>query len=432
MTILGTTYEIDDLGAGQFRHIQYTRPIAYNDAGIMRRIVNDWVGSGGENIITTAPLMVSAADGTRRLHPTRELDVYAEIGRPYNVSTQQPYPLNAFTRSGNLLSSINTLANVFLWHGGHFSKLGIQLKGAWRTNPPAQFAFPVGLQGLTWSNGRLQKDGVTVMRLTAPVVYDMDNEQDARPIAWDFAQLGGQWYVVFTLPNLSSNPMSRPLIDPTLTLQPDATAGLDTHLREESPTFNFGVSTTIIAGKGGAGTMRRAQIMFDISSFPAGITITSSVMRLRCTVESAATDYVVGAHRALTQWYEGAKNGAAPDAGQDGSTWAERNANGAVAWAGGAGGGSGSDFVALATDSETITGTGLDFDFTVTTDVQGFYAGTFSNFGHWLVNTSETTNASAKQFASSDNGTAAIRPQLITDYTTGAPRQFMYYKRVRG
>jgi hypothetical protein len=54
------------------------------------------------------------------------------------------------------------------------------------------FAFPVGLQGLTWSGKHLHKDGVPVMGLRAPQVYDAGNLDDVREIAWDLVDLGGQ------------------------------------------------------------------------------------------------------------------------------------------------------------------------------------------------------------------------------------------------
>ena len=59
----------------------------YDDDGTLRRIVNDWVDSGipaRPHIVTSAPFLISAGDdGMRRLHPTRELDRYFEIGAPY-------------------------------------------------------------------------------------------------------------------------------------------------------------------------------------------------------------------------------------------------------------------------------------------------------------------------------------------------------------
>lgn len=416
---LGTTYEIEDLGAGQFRHTQYTRPIAYNDGGVYRRIVNDYLNDGGGYIVSTAPLMVTIGDdtngrATRRLHPTREIDVWAEIGRPYNVSTRLPYALNPFTRSGNLLTSTNTLANVYVWHGGHYSKLGIQLRGTWRTNPPAQFAFPVGLQGLTWDNGTLRKNGIAVMHLSAPVVYDLDNELDRRPIAWEFTQLAGQWYVVFTLPNLSSNPMSRPLVDPTLTLQPDATAGLDTMIQQVGPNTNFGTFDSLIVGKRtGVAGPERALIEFDLSGLPDAAVISSTTFSLyRTTGEPSSVTIEV--FRVKRAWVE---SQATWNIYSTGNSWQTAGCSGA------------NDVESSAIGSLSVPATNGFKDWALTPTTKAAL-----DLGNgWLCKATDEATNLGQWFASSDNATSANRPKLVIVYTEGgAARHMMYYKRQRG
>ena len=203
----------------------------------------------------------------------------------------------------------------------------------------------------------------------------------------------------------------------TLTLQPDETTGLDTHIDLSTPTTNYGIGALISAGlTAAAGSTRRGLIMFSgLSSIPASATIISATLTLYCTSETNTTDRAVGAHRALTQWYEGAKNNEVPDGGQDGSTWNLRNANGAVVWAGGAGGASGSDWAAVATDSVTITAPATAFDWDVTADVQDFVDGTASNFGWWLINAVESTGT-RKNFVPSGGATESQRPKLVVVY----------------
>ena len=46
MTILRICSETEELGGGRFRLTQHLRPIAYDDAGTLRRIVSDWGDSG--------------------------------------------------------------------------------------------------------------------------------------------------------------------------------------------------------------------------------------------------------------------------------------------------------------------------------------------------------------------------------------------------
>lgn len=204
----------------------------------------------------------------------------------------------------------------------------------------------------------------------------------------------------------------------TLTLQPDETTGIDTYISQANPTFNYGVASTLVVGQVG-NDRHRALIRFDISSIPAGATITSATLRLYCISESTAFDLSYWVSRSLVQWYEGAQNGSAPGGGSDGSTYNLRNANGSVAWAGGAGGAAGSDWVSspdFTGGSVSITAAAAFYDWDVTADVQGYYASTFTNYGWWFATQSISTD-SYKTFASSSHATEAQRPQLIIEYT---------------
>lgn len=202
----------------------------------------------------------------------------------------------------------------------------------------------------------------------------------------------------------------------TVTLQPGST-GLDTEITIAAPTANFGARTDFHAGYSTVGNTYKGLIKFDLSSLPDNAIIISATLSLYCTAEDSTSDATVNVRRSLVEWYEGVKNGVAPDAGQDGSTWNLRNANGSVAWAsGGAGGGSGTDYASSATDSKSITTTGQFFDFNVKADVQAFLNGSATNHGWWiLVDAILATNR--KYFASSDSATAAQRPKLVIVYS---------------
>ncbi len=202
-----------------------------------------------------------------------------------------------------------------------------------------------------------------------------------------------------------------------ITLQP--ADGIDTCIIVNTPTYNYGATAQMNVGAAaaGAGAEARGLLAFDLSALPAGATIVSAVLTLYCEYENAADDRVVGVHRALTQWFEGAQNGAAPGAGEDGSNWNLRNANGSLAWAGGAGGAAGSDWTALATDTELITGVGA-FTWDVADDVQAWLDEEADNYGWWLINVDGSTANSRKRFTSSDSGNAANRPKLAITYTT--------------
>ena len=209
---------------------------------------------------------------------------------------------------------------------------------------------------------------------------------------------------------------------PTLTLQPDGAGGVDTQLyqRDTQVTFNFGVTTTFAAGLNSlAGRIQRGLLLFSgLSAIPAGATITSAIVTLRCTTALSTGAFNVSFHRALVEWFEGAKNAAAPDAGQDGSTWNLRNANGSLAW-GAVGGLAGTDYLALATATTSVTVQDADYTWDVTADVQAWVNGA-TNRG-WFVVGNEANTAGNKIFASSDNTTVAIRPEIVVNYTMGNP-----------
>lgn len=203
-----------------------------------------------------------------------------------------------------------------------------------------------------------------------------------------------------------------------LTLQPDDTTGVDTYINKQFATNNYGISTVMECGEwvGIAGATEKPLMQFDISSLPAGQTITAATLTL-VTSATTADSLTLTLYRGLTQWYEGAKNGAAPDVGQNGSTWNLRNANGSVAW-GAAGGLSGTDYSASASAATAVTTAGT-YNWTgLATDVAAWYGGTATNYGWWLVKTAGATNY--KQINSSGTATAGNRPKLVISYTAAA------------
>lgn len=428
MTELATHYERESLGNGRYRHTQHLRPIAYQGGdGILRRIVNDWVDGDQDSphVVSSAPMRVRADGvGRRNIYPIPGNDeVYISVGRPWYqpVGGWQVAPMNQLTRAGNRLQSINANYNLYLDHAGHFAKLGILLKGGF-VPPNSRFAFPVSLVGLTRQGNTILYNGQPVMTLRRPVVYDHANPEDERAITFNFGTFGSQSGVIFNLPDMTG--MSQPIVDPTLTLQPGAADGMDTWLTANRPNNNAGVSNLlIIGGDGIVNQPLRSLLKFPVTDIPGGMTINDGMLTLYCVSEAATTDYGIGMHRSLVQWYEGNSNDAVPGAGIDASTWNNRNHNGPVAWTGGAGGGSGSDYAATATATTTITGTGTTFDWDVTADIAAWYTGTATNHGWFSITPDENTIDSRKRLAASDGATASQRPKLVIEYTLPAGRR---------
>ncbi len=430
MRYLTPCHEYEDLGGGKHRLTANPRPIAYRDGGILRRIVSDFVDSGDSarpHIVTAAPMLVSVApDGMGRIHPTRDLNRYLEIGIPYvkSVGAWVKVPFANASRHGNTITWSRAEADLSVVFGGHFINIGeIKLKGGY-VPPNGQFAFPVGLTGLTRSGNQILADGVPVLSFRAPVVYDADNPQDVRPIASQFVQVGEQWYVLFTLPDLAG--MTSPIVDPTFT-STQTNVDSDTWLQKASPTYNYGAhAQMIVGGDASNNSPIRGLLLIDCigaDKVPAGSTISSAQLTLYCESEANASDQSISVHRGLVQFFEGVKSGSAPGAGEDGSTWNLRNANGAVAW-GAAGGLADTDYASVATNSQTITGAGASYTWDIATDVQAWADGTANN-GLWVIAPNENTQNSRKRFTSSDGSTAGNRPKLVVEYTVPVDSAFI-------
>lgn len=435
MSLISAYVDQDDLGGGRYRNEIAMRPIAVREQGSLLRMVQNFADGDVTypQVVNRAPLRLRAGnDGMRRMYPIPgNDDAYLEMGAPFvQVGGQwTQIGLGTPSRTGHTLTWTRPQTITTVQHGGHFVDLQIELRNGF-VPENSRIAFPVGLTGLTRSGLNIQRGGVTVARLRPFAMIDAANPFDIRPIAHQFTMLGGQAYLVLTLPDLTG--MVRPTIDPTLELQPDATAGMDTWIRpntiDGANTFNYGISDLLVTG-GDIVTASprniRAMLKFDLTSIPSSATLGLASLILHCISEADATDYTVGAHRAITQWYEGAKNAAAPDGGQDGSTWSLRNANGSLAW-GAEGGQSDTDYVASATDSVVITGANADFTWDVTADAANFVSVALTNYGWWMINASETTIDSRKRFSSSDDATAAQRPKLAVEYTESAAKGRMF------
>jgi hypothetical protein len=188
--------------------------------------------------------------------------------------------------------------------------------------------------------------------------------------------------------------------------------GADGHINSGGPTLNYGVSAVFYAGRYDASQIRRGLVKFDLSNLPAGAIVSAATLTLY--YETVSSPDTIAAHRALRAWYAGAKDGAAPDAAQDGSTWNFRNANGEVAW-GAAGGQSGTDFAAVATASTLCGGAAAAKTWDVTADVIAWAADQTSNHG-WLLKNDEVSDTTRVRFTSNE-GTAANRPKLTITYT---------------
>jgi Bacterial Ig-like domain (group 3)/IPT/TIG domain/Dockerin type I domain len=172
--------------------------------------------------------------------------------------------------------------------------------------------------------------------------------------------------------------------------------------------------------------IRRGLLKFDLSSVPAGSTITAATLTLHMSKSAAGSGAQNNAlHLLLQGWGEGTSNAGSGGTGSgegDGvsattndATWLDTffSTNNPPTWT--TAGGTFSSTVS-ATTSVNSVGFYSWSSTQLTADVQGWVNQSSANFG-WILLGNETTLKTAKQFDTRENTTTANRPTLVVTYT---------------
>ena len=176
-----------------------------------------------------------------------------------------------------------------------------------------------------------------------------------------------------------------------------------------------GASAFVMTGRVGTNDtspIRRALVMFDLSSLPAGAVITGAELSMNVTKVKDNTAFITTVQRMSAGWTEGSTNagsggnGAPADPGD--ATWLHRSSPSLWATAGG-------DFSGTISASQVVSSLGL-YTWSgsgLVSDVQAWANNPAQNFG-WVVRGNETTPQSVKEFSSREGATA---PSLLITYT---------------
>ncbi|MCA9160355.1 MAG: DNRLRE domain-containing protein, partial [Planctomycetales bacterium] len=164
----------------------------------------------------------------------------------------------------------------------------------------------------------------------------------------------------------------------------------DTYIQGKNPTTNTGTQGSLVIDRE-SGDLQRALLQFDLSSIPAGSTITSATLKLNATaIDGSLT---IQAYQLQQSWAEGS------------ATWNQRTSG--TNWTS-----AGSTYNTTPLDSITTNLTGLHA-FNLTTLAQAWLAGTQQNYGVML----GSMDGGGNRTATYDSREGGTPPVLEITYT---------------
>jgi len=228
---------------------------------------------------------------------------------------------------------------------------------------------------------------------------------------WNFTmqQCYGEWIKIADLKpgefyNITLSPD-----DPAFsqTIQPDATAGIDSDLNQAAATTNTGTTTTMRVNNRNAQLIRTV-ISFDLSQIPSNAKVRYAGLQLYMTANTGVA-FDTGVYR-LTKGFNEAQ--VTWNVNQTGTNWAT----------------AGGDFASTLYGNISVSATINVWDeWNITRLVQEWVNGSSVNYGMILMNSSRSLNTTnTKTFASSDYAASANRPILIINYSIDNSGIFIY------
>lgn len=189
-----------------------------------------------------------------------------------------------------------------------------------------------------------------------------------------------------------------------------------------------GAGGVMFSGRPNNGLIYRALFSFDLSSIPAGATITAVSLRLHCSRENDATAQLHTMHRVLASWGEGTSvatiggGGAGAQATLGDCSWNYRFydpniPSNSIPWAT-----PGGDFSPTISSSLSVNNIG-NYTFTgagLITDVQFWLNNPAQNFG-WVLRSNEADDNTSRRWDTRENSNASFRPLLTVTYVIPAP-----------
>jgi hypothetical protein len=202
----------------------------------------------------------------------------------------------------------------------------------------------------------------------------------------------------------------------TLSLTPSR----DTSIFSENDNSE-GKGTSLYVGRTNGNPLRRGLVDFDLSTVPAGATVTGVTLKLHLNKTGPGPGGTITLHRLLDDWGEGTSGTGSGSGGRGGaptansSTW-NFTFYQTTRWTT-----AGGDFDSAASAGKAADAPGF-YTFSdpqLTTDVQSWLADPTKNFG-WILIGNESTRGSAVRFDSRE-ASAANRPSLAITFSVPEP-----------
>ncbi len=384
--------ELEELGGGRVRQTISIARIAYPWQGSRRRIT-DIIGNTGD---PNLPLGVDELVQFRvrdRLAGNSPLAHFGK-GRSHikwtwlgtNNVNGQP--------SGNtqLFTGAWTGADLRMAIAGHILHDDAPLK----TGHPSVFSLRLDAH----QNFNLDTLSSDEFRILDPILISPSG-LDNIPLSWVKSVQGGKLVLTVTLP---PGDFAGWTLDPTITLQPDGTAGMDAYLSAANPNTNYNDAVLGIGEPiGSTGDNYRSPIKFDQSSLPSAAIISSAVLSVWLSQAGnaiASNNRTGRVYRLKRAWVE---TQVTWNSYSTGNPWQTAGGFGALDC-------EQTDIGTCAFATTDANGSQHDFALTPTTK-----AGLDLGNG-WLLKVDTETN-DLYQLHSSDSATPANRPKLVVTYT---------------
>jgi|GEM_PF-1812764 len=239
---------------------------------------------------------------------------------------------------------------------------------------PSSFSFEV--------EGSLEDD-LTAGKVLIQPAWLQDANGEKRDVVQTIRREGDKTFIDLTA---DVTGMTYPIeIDPTVTIQPDASTGIDTFVHSENPTANYGTDVGLFAGVYQGSALFETFIKFNISSIPVNADVINASVILHVIGVDDSNPYGFTAHEVTADWTESI-------------TWNTKPSYNASA---------------LCTVSIANPPSAQNVIFDVTTAAKKWVNGTSPNYGVCI--RSNFVN-SRKTFASSDHATSSLRPSFSLTY----------------